>query len=109
MALINCPECNNQVSTNATSCPKCGAPIVEANSEKAAGARLITTQETSKKFKLQIIVSAVMFWGGLISIFSKAGNPDRVAVEGINYPVLFVSLGFVWYIVTKLRVWWHHK
>jgi len=27
MALIECPECGNSVSTMAESCPKCGAPI----------------------------------------------------------------------------------
>ncbi len=27
MALINCPECNQQISDKATSCPKCGCPI----------------------------------------------------------------------------------
>lgn len=27
MALINCPECNNQVSSYAEACPKCGYPI----------------------------------------------------------------------------------
>ncbi|MEW4982176.1 MAG: hypothetical protein AB1Y26_02940 [Cycloclasticus sp.] len=109
MALINCPDCNNQVSTSAVACPQCGAPIAEAKQSKAAGVELTTVQETSKKFKTHIIISAVMFWGGLISIFSKAGNPNRVAEEGLNYPVLFVSLGLVWYVVTKLRVWWHHK
>lgn len=27
MALIQCPDCNKDVSSNAPSCPKCGAPI----------------------------------------------------------------------------------
>jgi len=27
MALIQCPECNKDVSSNAPSCPNCGAPI----------------------------------------------------------------------------------
>ena len=27
MALINCPECGNQVSDKATNCPHCGNPI----------------------------------------------------------------------------------
>ena len=27
MALIACPECGNQISTQAAVCPKCGAPI----------------------------------------------------------------------------------
>jgi RNA polymerase subunit RPABC4/transcription elongation factor Spt4 len=29
MALINCPECGKQVSSNALSCPNCGNPIGE--------------------------------------------------------------------------------
>lgn len=27
MALIKCPECNNEVSDKAAACPKCGAPV----------------------------------------------------------------------------------
>ena len=27
MALINCPECKNQVSDQARSCPQCGHPL----------------------------------------------------------------------------------
>ena len=29
MALINCPECNSQVSSKAKACPECGCPIQE--------------------------------------------------------------------------------
>lgn len=31
MALINCKECGEQVSTKAASCPKCGAPVSNKN------------------------------------------------------------------------------
>ena len=34
MALIKCPECNNDVSTEAISCPHCGYPIAKKLSEK---------------------------------------------------------------------------
>ncbi len=27
MALVPCPDCNNQVSSEAWACPKCGRPI----------------------------------------------------------------------------------
>ena len=30
MALINCPECNKEISDRATSCPHCGYPISSA-------------------------------------------------------------------------------
>lgn len=29
MALINCPECNKEISTKATSCPNCGYTLVK--------------------------------------------------------------------------------
>jgi hypothetical protein len=30
MALISCPDCGNEVSSNAVACPKCGYPIASA-------------------------------------------------------------------------------
>lgn len=35
MALINCPECNGNVSTAATTCPHCGFPLEKYIEEKA--------------------------------------------------------------------------
>lgn len=32
MALINCPECNNEVSNEATVCPHCGKPMPKSSS-----------------------------------------------------------------------------
>ena len=37
MALINCSECNAEVSDNAQSCPKCGNPINQPKSEPEKG------------------------------------------------------------------------
>lgn len=33
MALIKCPDCGKEISSRAKSCPNCGCPIAEANSE----------------------------------------------------------------------------
>ena len=51
MALINCDECNKEVSDKAASCPHCGAPIAQAQETKAAGSPLSTVQETCEKFE----------------------------------------------------------
>ena len=32
MALVNCPECNNEVSNKAMACPKCGYPLSSVKS-----------------------------------------------------------------------------
>tara|TARA_R110002096_G_C14363751_1_gene704194 strand:+ start:104 stop:304 length:201 start_codon:yes stop_codon:yes gene_type:complete len=34
MAIINCPECNNNVSDKAEKCPKCAYPIKKAESNE---------------------------------------------------------------------------
>jgi hypothetical protein len=40
MALINCPDCDKQVSTNAPACPNCGAPIASVAVERTSGGRI---------------------------------------------------------------------
>ncbi|SHO50614.1 zinc-ribbon domain-containing protein [Anaerocolumna xylanovorans] len=35
MALINCPECNKEISDKAASCPNCGYPIAKDESDKS--------------------------------------------------------------------------
>ena len=38
MALINCPECNNEISDQASSCPHCGCPVgTSAKAEDNSG------------------------------------------------------------------------
>ena len=34
MALINCPECSKNISDQATSCPNCGHPIKNNESQR---------------------------------------------------------------------------
>jgi len=52
MLLINCNECNKEVSSQAACCPHCGAPIAIAQESKVAGTPLTTVQETSKKLRV---------------------------------------------------------
>lgn len=56
MALINCPECGNDVSDKAESCPKCGHPVSEIKKEneqrdpdKMAGASQERTRKNEEK------------------------------------------------------------
>lgn len=105
MALINCPDCNTQVSENASHCLKCGSPITAAYEKRATGADIITTQTTAKRFKAYTIIAAILFWFGLFGNFSVA--------TGGTEPTLFYSymimIGALLYIVTKIRIYWHHN
>lgn len=108
MALIKCPECNNQVSSTAASCPKCGAPIAGST---GAGTPLTTTQLTSKRLKTQVIFSSLIFWVGLIWLIFAivAASQGNASDSAPAVPGIITFIGAVWGIITKIRIWWHHK
>lgn len=116
MGLIHCYECGDKISTSAAACPKCGAP----NSGARVGTPLATTQLTSKRLKGHILIAAILFWGGLalssIPMMLFATDPINANKEPPESIMRFSGIGglcfmvgFIWYIVTKLRIWWHHK
>lgn len=108
MALINCPECRNQVSDAAATCPHCGVTVAAANEERTAGARLTTTQETTKKLKVQVLLSsAVIAIGILMLVMGNASTTEPI--EAVVLPGIVLLGGLGWLVVTKIRIWWHHK
>lgn len=102
MALINCNECNHEVSDKAPACPKCGVPISTMQETIAAGTQINTVQETSKKFKLQSLMSTALFVIGMVWLM----NVDS---ESKGIPALLIFVGIVWHLINRVRVWWHHK
>jgi hypothetical protein len=74
----------------------------------AAGVPLTTTQSTSKRLKGQILVSALLFWGGLILWFGQLADA-KPGVTPSLLPMFVMMVGIIWYLVTKSRIWWHHK
>jgi uncharacterized membrane protein YvbJ len=93
MALIKCKECGNEISEWAETCPKCGAPIALLRASRAAGVQLRTIQETSKKFKLQILISVSLILIGLIGvIWSFSGGSEGVTSF---IPTFLTIIGFV--------------
>jgi uncharacterized membrane protein YvbJ len=106
MALINCPECTKEVSTSAISCPNCGAPIAAAKEAEAAGAPLTTTQLTSKKLKGQQAIAVLMVIVGTIWLFVAMGQQPA---SGAGLPLIITLVGLIWFIVTRVRTWWHHS
>jgi hypothetical protein len=75
------------------------AAAVEA---KAAGAQLTTTQGTSKKLKAQQLFATLAVIVGLI--WSMGGADSGSAVVG----TLILVSGFVWFVIVRIRMWWHH-
>ena len=53
MARVNCPECNQQVSSEAKNCPKCGYPLHKTENSGQI-----------RKFVICLIVAVVLCGGG---------------------------------------------
>lgn len=101
MSLIDCPDCGKQVSSNAPSCPGCGAPIATASAAVKKGDRVAYTDQEvavllSKKKKtshlLHLILSLVTlgFWAIIwiivaISNGSENARIDRTIAKGKKY------------------------
>lgn len=82
MALIECPECKNQISDKASACPKCGVPI--ASTPSTPTTETPASPEVSglakKAFKVRpvflvllIVAAAGVFW------FWRSATSDRAA------------------------------
>ena len=109
MALRECFECGNSVSTKAISCPHCGAPVSGARESRAAGAPLTTVQETSKKFKLHTLLALTAFFGAIgwmVVLSAQVGGADP---GEFTRPIWLLVAGVVWYAITRVRIWWHHR
>lgn len=111
MPLISCPDCGAQVSDRAPSCIKCGAPIAQAMEVAQIGTPLTTTQETSKALKVHIAISMAFFIVSMLTLCSSL-NQETVSESDVTQSVLAlfgIMASAIWYLATKIRIWWHHK
>lgn len=97
MNLIKCPACGTEVSSQATSCPKCGQPF-----------RNTTIQLTDKKWKLVKIVAWVMVVGGMyfLASGSQNGGFQNPATGG---GLSLLSVGIIVLTIGKFGAWWTNK
>jgi len=111
MELIKCVECSQKVSDNIPTCPHCGATIVRAAEQKEVEVPLMTIQETGKGLtKNQILISASLFFCGIILLLKFSFTASESRLPGLALvSVLMTVSGIIFYVVTKIRIWWHQK
>lgn len=87
MALINCFECDNKVSSVANSCPKCGAPIANANNTHTVGK--IRVSHKSQTGSAGNILAAIcsFFIPGLGQLFQ--GNIFAAIIYFVLIPIVW--------------------
>jgi hypothetical protein len=100
MALINCPECKQQISDTAPTCPHCGF-IQHATPVEGSGnlnQKTITIESTSKTWKLVTIVAVLVFFiGGMVSVSDK------------EFGISLIGLSILIFIVAKIGAWWSNR
>ena len=105
MALINCPDCDKQVSSNAPACPNCGAPIATASApppESPTAPEVQTVEQTGKKWKALELFGVGMTFGGCVisGILHKFGYG--------GFGVAVVLAGMATWGFASVSAWWDH-
>lgn len=98
MALIQCWECSQSMSSMAASCPKCGAPNRAPQPAAPLESQVVTTQQTAKSYK------AIQTLGALVMIGSVVGCMNGQV--GIGSAAGF--FGFLLYLGGRFGAWWDH-
>lgn len=78
MAITQCHECKGEVSTEATACPKCGAPVKKA---PAKGNPIVGA------VVIGVIAAIWYFWPSSGDQAPKAAPPPDIAAEMLVKPV----------------------
>lgn len=107
MALIQCPDCGSQVSSSAAACLKCGYPIAGGGTTQAQGGKVQTVEQTSKRYKLQQLLSVLLIGVGVIVVISGV-SAEQPSGGSAAVGTLLIVAGFIWYIIARFTTWWHH-
>lgn len=83
MSLINCPECNSEISTEAETCPKCGHPA--ANRRKEVTPVVATTRENESALPkwvvpALVVLAAFTLFGVIYAMQNRDEPADREVV-----------------------------
>jgi DNA-directed RNA polymerase subunit RPC12/RpoP len=99
MALVKCPECGKEISTQAMSCPSCGYIINKTT---------VTIEATSKKWKaLQFFGPLAMMLGIILPVII-ASTTGEIGISGWYFSLILLGGGFVAFLIGKIGAWWYH-
>jgi Domain of unknown function (DUF4177) len=82
VTLINCPTCSNEISVNASACPKCGEPLTE-QSKNTAIEKVAKEGLQPKECKVSDVreYKIVSIWANLI--LTNTGMFDASSIENV--------------------------
>lgn len=101
MAVINCPKCRKKISDKAKSCQHCNVVLEGLDEEKLAHIKGVSMIEASQRLMTHSMIAMLLFCGGVLFLFWHNAQPGTW--QYIT-SVSATGLGFVLYIVTRIRL-----
>lgn len=98
--LIRCPDCNTEVSDQAFACVKCGRPMAASANAGRSTEAAVTTQQTAKKYKGQMIVAVLVILVGVVMMVGAGDGGGR------PFGALLFLIGLVLWLGARFRAWW---
>ena len=106
MSLIVCPDCGNQVSARAPSCPKCACPISQPVFSERPRAQVI--ELTSKKYKGRKLLAIALIILGFIIAVGRGLGSEGGSKGGQVFAAITLTSGFILYVFSRMAAWWNH-
>ncbi|GAB3033484.1 zinc ribbon domain-containing protein [Bowmanella dokdonensis] len=123
MALIDCPSCNKKISDKASQCQHCGFAIGKASDEDILRKQRLQKFKKTQSIQTQSMVAMLMFVAGFAILYWGDSAPSEFECEfalnliknggplclwhgqlQYNLAIGCSLIGFVWYVVNRVRL-----
>lgn len=92
MPLIQCPDCQNEVSDRAPACPKCGAPIApSAVASPSAGSKEAVHKGNQKSTFKQHLGNGIAFVGICVAVVAGMAGGFQVGA-GVAFGAVLIGV-----------------
>ena len=95
MALIECPECGREVSSNALACPTCAYPV--ATGTPSEPVRAVAPRKMRNRAMLAVQIVPRLFVGAMLIGVGVDGSPEDAAIAA--------TIGGILVAVSAIPVW----
>ncbi|WP_026375449.1 hypothetical protein [Aestuariibacter salexigens] len=101
MALTDCPSCNKKISDKSTLCPHCNFAVGDASSEDILRKQNLQKFHRKQRVQNQSLVAMLLFITGFGFMYWGGTQPGDLQH---NLAIMVSIVGFVWYIVNRVRL-----
>jgi hypothetical protein len=106
MALINCPECDAEISDNANACVKCGNPIQKYDLSQNSNSSVKKQEKEIAAWKV-ILIGLILGGGGSIAmLLIPKSNGIRILFEIFQIIGIIIFMGGIynWWDKFKYKI-----